>query len=664
MLNSNKYFLVNNSEKTKGGPFTRYDPSDPLLDEKKSVLELVIISSDLEKHIEEMTIDKNLEWTPKRVVKGNQIKHPDHYAIVVLFKDIPLKENSHTIRKTVRWNTNRPDGWMRYKNLTTNHPKLEKIANDDIENVAESIKMINDEINKVKFAAFGKVKERSKPTTASKAAMLEEEKAKIITAIKETKEMKGKAAAIFKLKDDLLGNKKAAQEPTVLINPDTMKEENTVEGIKKISLNYCQNLLTNRPPKPDYNMDINLKNILHDIRMKIDDDDRNETLTIEMFQKSYEALLKNLGKKYPFITGSGSSLKNALFNVFQFIWKSENYPEEWQKSTLIQLFKGKGRRDDLNSQRYIHTKEEIPKFFGPIVISAAKEDIIKNMTKFQIATKPGHRSSEHLFVVKSLMVLNEHLKKAMIISLWDLKKYFDSENLRDCMSELYKNNIRGKLYRLLFKMNKNVKIRVKTAVGATDEVDTGETVAQGSLEAALVSTVNLDNGVNDYFGENEEEENEEVCYGDMNLRPLLYQDDVLKMSETRLSSQVANNKMETMAETKLLDFNLDKSAYLITGNRKARKDIMGEIVGNPLIFCGEKMKKVKDDKYLGDWISCTVADSVCKTGNKRIGLATRAIYDIKTIIQDCRAQVVGGITVALNLWEMGNGHSAHDTPQQ
>ena len=72
------------------------------------------------------------------------------------------------------------------------------------------------------------------------------------------------------------------------------------------------------------------------------------------------------------------------------------------------------------------------------------------MTKFQIATKPGHRSSEHLFVVFSIMALYEKKGKALIATMYDLKKYFDSESIFDCCYEVYKSNVKGKVYRLLY----------------------------------------------------------------------------------------------------------------------------------------------------------------------------------------------------------------------
>ena len=59
-LLSDEYVLVNSSSKCTGGPFTRYDPSNPLSDDHKSLLDLIVISKNLEKYLVDMTIDKSL----------------------------------------------------------------------------------------------------------------------------------------------------------------------------------------------------------------------------------------------------------------------------------------------------------------------------------------------------------------------------------------------------------------------------------------------------------------------------------------------------------------------------------------------------------------------------------------------------------------------------
>jgi hypothetical protein len=46
LLDTGKYTLVNATNKVVGGPFTRFDPSDPENNDKKSALSLCIVSND------------------------------------------------------------------------------------------------------------------------------------------------------------------------------------------------------------------------------------------------------------------------------------------------------------------------------------------------------------------------------------------------------------------------------------------------------------------------------------------------------------------------------------------------------------------------------------------------------------------------------------------
>ena len=54
---------------------------------------------------------------------------------------------------------------------------------------------------------------------------------------------------------------------------------------------------------------------------------------------------------------------------------------------------------------------------------------------------------------------------AAIVQLYDISKFFDWEKLRDVMDALYNRGTRGKLYRLLYELNKDTTVKVKTALG-------------------------------------------------------------------------------------------------------------------------------------------------------------------------------------------------------
>ena len=84
----------------------------------------------------------------------------------------------------------------------------------------------------------------------------------------------------------------------------------------------------------------------------------------------------------------------------------------------------------------------------------------------------------------------------------------------------------------------------------------------------------------------------EISYGDVQLSPTLFQDDVSRMCLDPVSAQMANDRMEAMAETKLLDFNIDKSCIIIIGRGKARQEIQNQFSATPPLLYGMEMKQL------------------------------------------------------------------------
>ena len=189
-------------------------------------------------------------------------------------------------------------------------------------------------------------------------------------------------------------------------------------------------------------------------------------------------------------------------------------------------------------------------------------------------------------------------------------------------------------------MNKKIRISVQTPVGITHEENTGEGVGQGTLEGAIVSAVNLDTGVSEFFHNSEHE----VGYGNVVINPLLYQDDVARLSLDLKSVQIGNDKMEAVAERKLLNYNLEKSCFTVIGSKKTRAKMQQEVKECPVLLCGAEMKQEDNVKYLGDWISgFGLSDSVDVTIKKRKGLVSLSIYEIRAVIEDCRSMVCCGL---------------------
>ena len=108
MLEEKEIFLVNSMEIVENGPWTWESRSDP---DKKSCLDLVMVSENLLPYISSLVVDTNREYSPCRVTKkGSRLSriHSDHYTMVLSMKNLP-KQNVMKAKQN-QWNLNKPEG--------------------------------------------------------------------------------------------------------------------------------------------------------------------------------------------------------------------------------------------------------------------------------------------------------------------------------------------------------------------------------------------------------------------------------------------------------------------------------------------------------------------------------------------------------------------------
>ena len=103
-------------------------------------------------------------------------------------------------------------------------------------------------------------------------------------------------------------------------------------------------------------------------------------------------------------------------------------------------------------------------------------------------------------------------------------------------------------------------------------------------------------------------------------------------------------------ESKLLDLNHKKSNYILVGSKQSRKKFRKELDKEPLTLCGEPMKEAKNMKFLGDIIGFSNEESVHLTVVKRSGIARQAAYEIRTVIEDRRANHIGSTNLAFEIF--------------
>ena len=68
----------------------------------------------------------------------------------------------------------------------------------------------------------------------------------------------------------------------------------------------------------------------------------------------------------------------------------KSFPSDFFLTTLHQVLKRKGSKEDLNIHRYIHMKDWLPRLVEALTVNLMKEDIIESGNKFQIGGVPEH----------------------------------------------------------------------------------------------------------------------------------------------------------------------------------------------------------------------------------------------------------------------------------
>ena len=558
LIATEDYILINNSYKTVGGPFTRFDPANK---SRKSCLEFVIVSANLEPFVKELLIDSAGQFPMQRVVsRKGQLKFTptDHYTLILTLSS--LQEAKRVSIKSVVWNTMKPNGWAEYERLTDEKAKeFDDIIGDNKTSVEKAVEDFEKSLDRIKYSAFGKTTIRkkvlAKETTRNMdpKELLQKQSDKVEKEINELKQMNiPKGTQIFKIAERIRGPKGGIQEPSAVKDPSNNEVVVSTKEIKNVVLNYCTDVLLNNVPKDNFKDEINLKEMLHDIRMK-NKTESSINISEETFKKVLEKNKKGKKKTYDFLLKAGKKFKQSVYKLCSRMIDEESFPRSFDKTNLVQIYKGKGPRDVLSNSRFIHTKDWLPRTCESLIVTEMKDVIFNSSSKFQIGGQPNHRIQEHIFTMRSIISLYDFLNITIIFQLYDIQKFFDKENLRDVMDTLSEIGVDPKLYRTWFLLNQNTTIRVKTGNGYTEWRNVGEILGQGSGGGAMASAANLDRGVDLYF----KGSMDEAMFGNIRLQPLIFMDDLARVTTSRNSAQAGNVKLNCLMNSKQLTLHPD-----------------------------------------------------------------------------------------------------------
>lgn len=250
-------------------------------------------------------------------------------------------------------------------------------------------------------------------------------------------------------------------------------------------------------------------------------------------------------------------LCKPLHKLFNSVLSSGIYPAAWAKGYITPLHK-KGNIRDPNNYRGITISSSVGKLFNTIMNTRLTSFLDDNnfLCEEQIGFRKKCRTADHMFILKCIIDQYKKHKKELYICFVDFSKAFDRVWHEGLFYKLISAGISTKFYNILKDMYSKILLHVKINNNLSPVFHSLMGVRQGdNLSPTLfnifindIPTI-LDNC-------------DPTFYKDLQIKCLMYADDLVILSETPTGIQKAINHLSNYCKTWKLEINTAKTKIL------------------------------------------------------------------------------------------------------
>ena len=285
---------------------------------------------------------------------------------------------------------------------------------------------------------------------------------------------------------------------------------------------------------------------------------------------------------------SGYNLLIAIKNVLNQIKNSMEIPESWANVIIVTLYKNKGSRKMLQYYRGIFLTAFLSKVMEKMVKNRVNEKLL-SINPLQGGGRQNKSPPDSLFIVRSFINHANYLKSPLYITLYDYQTCFDSLWLEDCLVSLWQLGIDDEMLPLIYKLNENCRVTIKTPYGNTEPFECPRIVKQGtvlggslcgSTTAELCSDLKLGG----------------ASLLDEKIGVVLFVDDTTTLNVTFNDVLKCHQIVVHFSNKKRLKLNVPKCVMLVVNGK--------DYYPTPELFVGdEEIECVDFSKYLGDMLA-------------------------------------------------------------
>ena len=509
LIKETNLVIMNKSEKCKG-KVTRQNTKNG---NEFSAIDFVLCTQPVEEWISQMEIDE------KGLYKISGKNQTDHNTITI---DMTIT-NPYQIKpiKRTGWNLKAPEEkWTQFEEqLRKLQTDAKKIIEDDNSEFEEKYKKWYNQIDNAARSTIGKTtyKESYKAKPSQETKLLREKKKELKKCIQNEKDierkqplvneykriqeiakeqiMKEKAEMIKrkfeKIKNDKTGKSLWKEKKIVTRNPaletlsiknDRGERQYLPEDIKATTANYYENLYKKKyfPHHPYHH---NVKEDIITYTNNFDYEDLRHNRIPGIDEITDIVLNKKNGKSTPDLKNEilkrpGETMIQILYPLITTIWKEEKIPNIWNTGNITSIWKGRGDKEDPNNQRGITTSSSIGTILDSIIDNRIASTV--PFTQAQGGGKKGASTYDHLFILRAIIDIAKKQKRPLFVTFYDVSKAYDNVVNDDMLKIIWDKGLKGKTWRILKKLNTNLKAKINTRYGPTRVIDMEIGGKQGS----------------------------------------------------------------------------------------------------------------------------------------------------------------------------------------
>ena len=335
------------------------------------------------------------------------------------------------------------------------------------------------------------------------------------------------------------------------------------------------------------------------------------------------------GTTNPMFKCGGEVMENLLTRLFNFMAKRECVHPEWQKSTVVNLYK-EGDRSQCGNYRGIALISCLGKLYLSLWARRLADFAESRLEDAQGGFRRYRSTVDQAIVFKETLRRRKRQGQDTFVCFIDFRKAFDTVWHDGLWKALWDQGVRGKAWRIVRSLYFSMQASVRLGDKTTREVKMSQGVRQGCpLSPTLFN----------YFINSLAKSLKESGLGlqieGLDVGSLLYADDVVLAADSAEKLQGLIDLVDTFCRKWHMDINLKKSEVMVVGKHDpctlckraehaerdarvehAKRVASGEVVGKyeegeprACALCsqwmcrGVRLKVVRKYKYLGIWFT-------------------------------------------------------------